>query len=113
MIASDRRAFLGLTVLAGTVGLVRHTLAKQGQQHRVVISQFDYSPKILNARQGDTITWLNEDIVPHTATADNLSWDTGEIKPGESNSLLVADTFNTNYFCTYHPMMKASIRLIT
>ncbi len=111
MIAIDRRAFLGLTVLGGTVGLVSPALASQEQEHRVVISQFDYSPKQLKARHGDTITWINEDIVPHTATANDQSWDTGEIKPGESISLSVDNTFDTDYFCTYHPMMKASIRL--
>ncbi len=115
MIAIDRRAFLELAVLAGTAGLVSHAMAsqeqEQEQEHRVVISQFDYSPKQLKARYGDTITWFNEDIVPHTATANDQSWDTGEIKPGESISISVDNTFNTDYFCAYHPMMKASIRL--
>jgi plastocyanin len=34
----------------------------------VTIAKFVYSPAELIAKVGDTITWINRDIVAHTAT---------------------------------------------
>jgi len=77
--------------------------------HVVVIKDFVFSPKVVSVKPGDTITWVNEDIAPHTATAIDESWDTGEIKFGESASVEVTEGMEAQYFCVYHPMMKASI----
>ncbi len=112
MTTTHRRGILKLTVLAGTVGLFRQLNASDDRMHRVVISQFEYSPGVLDVRAGDVIIWVNDDIVPHTATAEDLSWDTGEIVSGDSKSLMVTEGFSANYFCRYHPMMKASVSLI-
>lgn len=112
MTVIHRRQFLKFTVLVGTVGFFSKPEASQRREHSVVISQFSYTPHVLEVSAGDAITWKNEDIVPHTATADDLSWDTGEIASGESKTLIVTEGFKSNYYCAYHPMMKASIRLL-
>jgi plastocyanin len=56
-----------------------------------------------------TITWQNNDKVPHTATADDGSWDTGNISPGSSKALTFAVAGTFAYHCTVHPMMKATV----
>ena len=57
--------------------------------HLVEIQGFKFHPDKLRVRAGDRITWSNRDIAPHTATAKDESWDTGEIRKDQARSLRV------------------------
>lgn len=63
---------------------------------------FSYSVLNLEVPAGSTVTWTNAGDVQHSATADDGSWDTGLIGPGEQASI----TFDTpgvyTYYCTLH-----------
>ena len=49
---------------------------------------------------------------PHTATADDESWDTGILQQGESASLVFGGSERVeSYFCAVHPSMKASFEV--
>ena len=52
---------------------------------------FKFAPDVQSAKTGDRITWVNNDIVPHTATALDKSWDTGTIPKGGSKTVTVTD----------------------
>ena len=109
-------------VLAGTVAAIAATVfgsrlprsAKAAERapkvHRVEIKRFKFKPKKLEIRPGDTITWINLDLVPHTATAKDKSWDTGKLRKGESKSIVITEPMTLAYFCRFHPNMKAQIR---
>lgn len=75
----------------------------------VFISGFAFSPASLTVPVGTTVTWLNQDAVGHTATADDGSFDCRPL--GSSASL--ATTFQTagtfEYFCAIHPTMRGVI----
>ncbi len=83
------------------------------RNHKVTISGLKFSPEHLTVRVGDKITWINQDIAPHTATATDKSWDTGNLRRGETVSVIVTDGFAEKYYCRFHPMMKASIKIVT
>ncbi len=61
-------------------------------------------------KPGDTIIWTNQDIAPHTATALDDSWDTGTITKGKSKNILVTENFLPQYFCRFHPQMRATLQ---
>src|SRR5512140_3789797 len=75
----------------------------------VLIQSFQFAPSPITVAKGSTITWTNKDAVAHTATADDGSWDTGNIAPGASKSLTFANSGTFAYHCTVHPMMKSSV----
>lgn len=79
--------------------------------HHIEISNFDYQPSSLRVRPGDTITWINRDIAPHTATAADDSWDTGAIRTDEAVSLEVTPDMVAAYYCRFHPMMTAELAI--
>lgn len=79
-------------------------------EHVIEITGFKFVPDSIDVNKGDTITWVNLDIAPHTATANDSTFDTGEIKMGESVSIEVSRDRVVSYFCLYHPMMKAEVR---
>ncbi|MEM7636506.1 MAG: plastocyanin/azurin family copper-binding protein [Pseudomonadota bacterium] len=79
--------------------------------HRVEISGFRFTPDRLDVSVGDTITWINRDIAPHTATASEGGWDTGELVKDAQASITVTADMETSYFCAFHPMMKAQLSI--
>lgn len=79
--------------------------------HKVEIRKFKFVPNQLSLKPGDTLVWTNFDIAPHTATADDKSWNTGTLKKGQSKSMVVLDVMATNYFCRFHPHMKANLQI--
>lgn len=81
--------------------------------HRVNIKGFEFAPSVLKVKPGDTVTWINRDIAPHTATARDGSWDTGRLNKGQSATIIVTNDFSSAYFCRFHPMMEASIEVVT
>lgn len=79
--------------------------------HIIEIHKMKFQTKMLNVKIGDTVTWVNKDIVPHTATANDKSWDSGRLKKGESFTLTITSQTNLDYFCFYHRQMKAKLVL--
>jgi plastocyanin len=68
-----------------------------------------FSPEELKAKVGDTITWINRDIVAHTATARG-GWDV-MIPANESASLVLTKAGIVEYYCRFHPNMKGRITI--
>ncbi|MEM7294812.1 MAG: plastocyanin/azurin family copper-binding protein [Pseudomonadota bacterium] len=75
------------------------------------MGNFEFTPKEIHARPGDTVVWTNRDIVPHTATAQDKSWDTELIASGESKVIVVRGDMTSSYFCAYHPSMLGSLKI--
>ncbi len=108
-ILSNTAAALAAAVATRTGPALADTDAVR--EYSVEIRAFKFVPEVISAKPGDTITWINSDIVPHTATARDKSWDTGTIPKGGSKSLKVTADMQADYFCRFHPMMKASLDL--
>jgi LPXTG-motif cell wall-anchored protein len=76
--------------------------APRAETKNVSAQDFKFEPKEITINVGDTITWKNDGAAPHTAEADDDSFDSGDLAAGASFS----QTFNTAgtfaYFCKYH-----------
>ncbi|MFL6429848.1 MAG: hypothetical protein ACJ71X_00105 [Nitrososphaeraceae archaeon] len=73
-----------------------------------------YSPENTQLPVNSKVTWTNKDNIPHTSTADDNSFDTDVINPGDSSSPITLSGSagaNIAYHCALHPWMKASITL--
>jgi plastocyanin len=77
--------------------------------HAVLMKDFKYQPSMLAVKVGDTIEWKNADIVPHTVTAVDKSFDSAAISPGHSWKFIVRTGRNVDYFCALHPNMRAKL----
>ena len=74
-----------------------------------------YSPNPASVSIGSTVTWDNIDSTPHTATADDGSFDTGIINGGSSGSIVVSTNSGVNtipYHCSVHPEMRGILQVI-
>ena len=78
--------------------------------HAVEIRDFAFVPADLEVAPGDTVVWTNRDVVPHTATAADGAWDSGEIAANASWRLVVPDGgAAAEYRCAYHPTMTGAL----
>jgi LPXTG-motif cell wall-anchored protein len=75
----------------------------------VTIRDFDYTPKTVTVGVGDTVTWNNSGPTFHTATANDGSFDTGNLKRGQSGSHTFTEAGTFAYICTPHPFMKGTV----
>ena len=99
-------------ILAARPVSLSQAAAQRPAIHQVEIHGFKFEPASLAVRPGDTITWTNRDLVPHTATARDGHWDTGRIGKGETASLVVEAGMAGDYFCRFHLAMKACVEIL-
>ena len=85
------------------------TLEQSGQTNMVEMTNMSFAPKTITIKKGESVTWTNKDLVGHSATADDNSWDTNIISNGESKSIRVDVSGAYTYFCKPHPFMKGTI----
>lgn len=102
-------AALSAAILYGFGG--RHGVEPGPQQHVIEIRDFQYQVPDASPQPGDTVTWVNRDLVPHTATAVDQSWSTAELKQGERGSIVITEGMQAAYFCRYHPAMQGRMQL--
>src|ERR1700748_1872802 len=69
------------------------------------------SPSETTAKVGDTIEWNNKDIFAHTATARNGDFD-GTRGPKKTATLVLNKAGTVDYFCRFHPNMKATLVVV-
>ncbi len=79
------------------------------RSHKIEIAGFVFTPQTIEVKRGDSITWINRDIAPHTATGSDGSWDSGTINKGESKTIVVSSDMDLSYLCSFHPTMRAEI----
>ena len=75
----------------------------------VDIRDHAFNPAQLNVAPGTTVTFVNNDTEPHTATADNGLFDTGVLEPGSSFDVFLDGSGTVTYHCELHPDMQGSI----
>lgn len=75
----------------------------------VQIRFFAYTPQTITVHVGNTVTWTNGDTAPHTATADDGSFNTGMIVQGASASVTLTRAGTFTYHCIIHPDMVATL----
>jgi plastocyanin len=76
--------------------------------HRVIISSMKFNPAELTIRRGDTVEFVNQDLVVHDITQEpDKAWSSSALSPGKSYKITLR--MNTLYYCSIHPVMKGRI----
>ncbi len=75
----------------------------------VQIMNFAFAPASITVAVGASVTWTNNDAVAHTVTADDKSFDSGNLASGKTFSFTFTKAGTYPYHCTIHPNMKGAI----
>jgi plastocyanin len=77
---------------------------------RVEMKNLVFTPASITAHVGDTIEWVNDDFVVHTATARNGDWDV-KLAPHQTGRTVLKKPGRVEYYCRYHPNMKGEVMI--
>jgi len=76
--------------------------AVAGQSAAIKIVNFKFTPAQLTVKVGTTVVWTSEDNAPHTVTADDGSFDSGNLKKGDTFKFTFTKAGKFLYYCAYH-----------
>ncbi len=82
------------------------------KSEKVDIVEFTYQPDPVVIQAGGKVIWQNQDTAPHTATADDGSFDTGTIEKGKIGSETFKEPGTFTYFCEIHPTMHGTVEVV-
>ena len=93
------------------------SFSQQGQASEVIITlgaadegNFEpYAPRAINVMPGSIVSWTNEDMTPHTVTANNNLFDAGPISPGDTFENVFDTPGEFGYHCSIHPWMTGRV----
>ena len=75
----------------------------------VKISNFTFSPPQVTVKAGTTVTWTNDDDIPHTVTSSTLAFKSAALDTDDKFSFTFTTPGTYKYFCSLHPHMTGTI----
>jgi plastocyanin len=79
---------------------------------KVEIEDFTYNPDPVTIEEGGKVIWINRDSAPHTATAEDGSFDTGTLDEGKLESESFKQPGTYEYICSIHPQMHGTVEVV-
>ena len=86
------------------------SVSAQAATIQISMENLEIMPAQVSAKVGDTIEWINKDVLAHTATARNGGFDV-MLPPKKTGTLVVTKAGNFEYYCRFHPNMKAVLNI--
>jgi plastocyanin len=116
------KSIMGIFVFVGTV-LIAFTLGQGARPYAAVspsdkpssgtevkIDNFSFGPATITIPAGSTVTWTNNDDVPHVVTSDdNKMFKSKALDTDDRFSFTFTKPGTYNYYCAIHPKMTAKI----
>jgi plastocyanin len=96
---------IGVTIAAATA--VAPSRAANATQ--VKIADFIFSPAAITVPVGTTVTWTNEDDIPHLVRETHSRFKSAALDTGDSYSYTFMVAGEYEYFCVLHPHMTAKV----
>lgn len=83
-------------------------------QSQISIKNFSFDPQSITIKPGTTVTWINNDSVPHTITSDpdGATFKSQTLQPGEKFQFTFASAGTFPYHCSIHPSMQGNIVVV-
>jgi amicyanin len=100
------RVAAGAVVIAASLLLARPLAAAEAE---VKIDNFTFSPPSLAVKAGTTVTWRNEDDIPHTVTSPKRAFKSKALDTDDSFTFTFTEPGSYDYFCSLHPHMTGKI----
>ena len=103
----------GRTLALSAIGmLVAAAIAAtpvRAEDAEVKIDNFTFNPQQITVKAGATVTWVNHDDIPHTATSKTGVFKSKALDTDDKFSFTFATPGSYPYFCALHPHMTGTI----
>jgi len=104
--AVNLRALAALIALMALVVMNGNANAADAQ---VKIANFTFEPPVLTVKVGTTVTWVNDDDIPHLVSEKDGKFRSSALDTNETFSETFKDAGTIEYFCVLHPHMTGKI----
>ena len=106
---SKTKSFMSIAV-AGVAAflLLAATPVWAADATAVKIGNFTFGPQELKVKAGTTVTWTNEDDIPHTVVSPN-NFRSKALDTDGTYSFTFTTPGTYKYFCSLHPHMTGTI----
>src|SRR5947209_4709609 len=99
-----------LASIAFAVAFLSMVVPAHAATIEITMENLVISPAEVSAKVGDAVTWVNKDVFAHTATAKNGDFDV-TLPPKKSVTYVLKKPGTVDYFCRFHPNMKAVLNV--
>jgi plastocyanin len=100
----------GFISMAGVRGSQASAQDKMPNAIELKIDNFSFGPMTLTVAAGTTVTWTNNDDVPHTVVSeDKTTFRSKALDTGDKFSYTFTKPGKYPYFCSVHPKMVAEV----
>jgi plastocyanin len=100
-------ALLGAALTAGALAPV-----VAAGDTTVKIDNFAFAPEQLTVKVGTTVTWVNDDDIPHTVVASGKAFKSKALDTDDKFAFTFTAPGSYEYFCSLHPHMKATVNVV-
>lgn len=107
----SRRGLLRRLVVLTTLPVMRRAMAQEAGSATVEMTKFAFVPVRIEIKTGGSVIFINRDLVPHTATADDGSFDTGTLRKDARKEIVFSEAGEFPYYCRFHRHMTGIIRV--
>jgi plastocyanin len=85
-------------------------IVNKPRSYTIQIKQMQFQPAELTVHAGDTVVFVNHDMVAHDVTEETRkAWASGPMPTGASWRMVASD--DADYYCSIHAVMKGKISL--
>jgi amicyanin len=75
----------------------------------VHIDNFTFTPQEITITRGATLTWVNDDDIPHAIAASDKAFRSKAMDTEERFSFKFNEPGTYEYFCSLHPHMQGKV----
>jgi plastocyanin len=103
--------FVRTAVFGGLLGLLAGAavMAAPAADTAVKIDNFTFTPQRVTVKAGTTVTWTNQDDIPHTVTSATKAFRSKALDTDDKFSFTFTTAGVYEYFCSLHPHMTGTI----
>jgi plastocyanin len=108
---SLKRDFVRSAALGGLLGMLAGVavMAAPAADTAVKIDNFTFTPQRVTVKAGTTVTWTNQDDIPHTVTSATKAFRSKALDTDDKFSFTFTTAGVYEYFCSLHPHMTGTI----
>lgn len=96
-------------ILTPPVWPVAAAVAASPPPQLVHIANFTFAQAAITVKRGSTVTWVNDDDIPHTVVAVDKSFKSKVLDTGDRFTFTFAKPGQFAYFCSIHPHMTGKV----
>jgi plastocyanin len=100
---------LQLALLAPLGAMAEPATAATAADTEVKIDNFTFVPQRVTVKPGTTVTWINEDDIPHAIAATGKEFRSKVLDTNDKYSFTFTTVGTFEYFCSLHPHMTGTI----